>query len=270
MDVFERLKFTGGIDRFIERVKADPNINEQDSRGQTVLYRAVLKNRHAHIKVLLSHGANPNLVTTRGETPLHAAIRRKDHISTQVLISSGADINFVADTDTCQNYTSILSYAVNYDAAIIEMLLTRGSIVEEVFDRPCGSPLGNAIERDDVNTVSLLIEQKAPLETELQHGDTCLHLAVSKGNERIVQLLLDQGANPNAMTPNGVFPIFNICNLPYEKAFKIMELLLGAGADINASARGSENTVFYLAKEKDERLYLALLKYGPIPIDDDC
>jgi uncharacterized protein len=96
--------------KFLIELGADVNRPLADT-GETPLHAALCTtNRLAHnlvMKVLLSHGANPNCATkpsvetgafmrdirTRGETPLHRAAAFGDEEAIQILVDAGAAID---------------------------------------------------------------------------------------------------------------------------------------------------------------------------------
>jgi uncharacterized protein len=96
--------------KFLLERGADDNYADIDT-GETALHSALCTtNRLRHnlvLKVLLSHGANPNCVTknnmetggfmrdcrTKGETPLHRAAAFGDEDAIQMLLDAGAVIN---------------------------------------------------------------------------------------------------------------------------------------------------------------------------------
>ncbi len=96
--------------KFLLERGADVNATEADT-GETALHAALSQtNRLAHnlvVRVLLAHGANPNVATnnnvetsafmrdcrTKGETPLHRAAAFGDEEAIQLLLDAGAMID---------------------------------------------------------------------------------------------------------------------------------------------------------------------------------
>ena len=78
-------------------------------------------------------------------------------------------------------------------------------------------------------TVQALLEKGADANGKLSSGVSCLNRAVTKKNTKIVQLLLQHGANPNLLCKG--FPnLYEACRF---SAPKIVDLLLQHGADPN-------------------------------------
>jgi ankyrin repeat protein len=98
------------LSKFLLERSANVNATEADT-GETALHAALSQtNRVAHnlvVKVLLAHGANPNVATnknvetgafmrdcrTKGETPLHRAAAFGDEEAIQLLLDAGAVID---------------------------------------------------------------------------------------------------------------------------------------------------------------------------------
>ena len=60
-----------------------------------------------------------------------------------------------------------------------------------------------AVHHDDLETAKLLVDAKANVKAANRYGVTPLSLACTNGNEAIVALLLDAGADPNTTLRGG-------------------------------------------------------------------
>jgi ankyrin repeat protein len=81
--------------------------------GETALHKAVFRNRHEAVRMLIEHGAAVNLPTRsgghtamfeggaklRGERPLHLAAAYSDPAMVQLLLDAGADKTLTDDRD---------------------------------------------------------------------------------------------------------------------------------------------------------------------------
>jgi len=88
-------------------------------------------------------------------------------------------------------------------------------------------------------------------------GYTPLLIATGHGNLDTVNVLLKQGANPNAIDYQGRTPLFNTCNV------EIMQALIANGADVNARNRVRQTPVHEVLRCKiDDKLLQILLLAG--------
>ena len=125
------------------------------------------------INRLLDHGARINERTRSGVTPLHLAIDYKHFRAAETLVNRGADVNATTEEGVTPlqlfaNASRDERSAVWSDsqaATLLTLLLTKGADI-------------NAKNRD---------------------GATALHYAVLQNNLRTASILIDNGANPNAM-----------------------------------------------------------------------
>ena len=85
----------------------------------------------------------------------------------------------------------------------------------------------------DVNVVREQLDKGVDVEVRNEGGSTALHAAQ---NENVINLLIERGADVNALNPSRMTPMFN-------KEVKNVKILLAAGADINAKSYEG-NTLF--------------------------
>ncbi|KAM0513582.1 hypothetical protein ACHAPE_007632 [Trichoderma viride] len=81
--------------RILLEHKANVNIPSNGEHG-TPLIAAISKDRFEHVKILLEHGADPNLSSSRGETPFQAALRSGSRDMLNILLENGAQLVFKA------------------------------------------------------------------------------------------------------------------------------------------------------------------------------
>ncbi|KAJ2931455.1 hypothetical protein H1R20_g5590, partial [Candolleomyces eurysporus] len=114
------------------------------------------------------------------------------------------------------------------------------------------SPLHQAIQKDDMKTVELIlaVDSDRDINGGDEYGWTLLHHAVYHGREGLVDLLLDRGANVGATAtkwatdwgrPSGLWQRNDWAGQPLHLAAmfsrkEIVEKLLKAGADVNAKS----------------------------------
>ncbi len=124
------------------------------------------------------------------------------------------------------------------------------------------SPLVACIQRGKTDLACKLIELGGYFK-----GDGSLISASMAGEQRVVDLLLEKGVDPNDDSGNTEFheghtPLMWATNRHY---FGIIKSLLNAGADINAIAEDKTTAVMYTrnADEDDLKALKLLLEYKP-------
>ena len=152
--------------------------------------------------LLLQYGANPNVFNRAGLCPLMKACKEHQIDAVRVLINYGADIN-----------------------AQCPPLFEQKSVVQI------------AIQSGNIVIINLLLKKKARLERNENYKYSALHSAIFKGRADIVELLIKHKAVVDERTENGATALMLACATPEMKErIEIVEILLKAGANINASA----------------------------------
>ena len=95
-------------------------------------------------------------------------------------------------------------------------------------------------------------------------GFTSLHLACYFGREASVSLLLDVGAEPNAIATNGS-ELQPLHSAAAARSLEIVRCLLDAGADPNARQKGGYTALMAAAMHGDEAMIRVLLDSGAEP-----
>merc|ERR1712117_863036 len=119
------------------------------------------------VQLLLEAGANPNKSFGGGPTPLLHAVRHGLKEVAQILLEYGADPNIADENGFTPLYESIVYFPFDFSVDLIKLLLENGAEVDhEIKFR--------------------------------WHELRCTPLlkAVSYGNEEVIQILLENGADP--------------------------------------------------------------------------
>ena len=107
-----------------------------------------------------------------------------------------------------------------------------------------GSPLIEAVKRQDAQAVRALLKQKANVNAAEADGFTALHWAAQRDDVQLVELLLAAGANAKAANRYKVTPLY-LAAMNGNAA--TMERLLKAGADPNATAEEGQTMLMTAA-----------------------
>lgn len=88
---------------------------------------------------------------------------------------------------------------------VIELLLTHGVDINAV-DGNGFTPLHEAARSADLTAATYLVKRGAAISPRTKQGQTSLHLAAA-GRPKITKLLIDAGADANALNGNGLSPL---------------------------------------------------------------
>ncbi len=210
-------------------IEAGADIHAKNNKGQTPIEVASQSSSPDHASVLVEAGApadifvvsmvgapdaarklleqDRSLVNQRGEyerTPLHLAVMNSQIIVFDVLLEFGADIEARDKMDR----TPLLTATWKGDGEVTKALVERGGNINATDHK------GNTALHLAPHTtwrgrrlVPLLIELGADPDIQNEDGDTALHDAIGRDNEKITKLLLDAGADPNIENKKGVSPL---------------------------------------------------------------
>ncbi len=249
----------GDMASFLKAAQADPALlNARGPEGSTPFMYAVLYTDPGTLARLLKLGADPNKHNDANATALMWAAR--DLKKTRLLVRHGADVNAKSD----EHRTPLMVAARRPGAApIVKFLLDHGADPNP-NSKPVGesSPLLEALTGGDAAIVELLIQHGADAKAVADMGLTMavttgcakgLELLAEKitdkdaytmaleatavfGDLKAVRLMLDHGADVNAVDPFGRTPLMYAAIsdlLPVE----VVRLLIERGADVNAQDR---------------------------------
>ena len=123
-------------------------------------------------------------------------------------------------------------------------LLSAGCLAGIVSLSAAGSPLIDAVKRQDVQAVRALLKQKASVNATEADGFTALHWAAQRNDVQLIDTLLAAGANAKASNRYNITPLY-LAAVNGNAA--IMERLLNAGADANGTAEEGQTILMTAA-----------------------
>ena len=174
------------------------------------------------VRLLLDRGADVNAEGTHYGGALHEAAHNGHERIVKMLLKSGADVNA-----ECLEYGSPLQAASsNGHEEVVKLLLSEGADINAQGGR-LGTSLQIAARRGYELLFSFLLAEGADIHAG---SGNALLSASAWGNERIVKLLLEVGADLNART--GGTTALQVA--AYNGRDHVVALLLDSGADINA------------------------------------
>ncbi|XP_011236235.1 ankyrin repeat and SOCS box protein 3 isoform X1 [Ailuropoda melanoleuca] len=145
---------------------------------------------------------------------------------------------------------------------VLRKLLKKGHSID-VADNRGWMPIHEASYHNSVECLRMLIHADSSenyIKTKTFEGFCALHLAASQGHWKIVQILLEAGADPNATTLEETTPLF----LAVENGqIDVLRLLLRHGANVNGShSMCGWNALHQATFQENAEIIKLLLKKG--------
>jgi ankyrin repeat protein len=223
----------GSLETMRVLLTAGADIHQTSVDGSSPLLVAVQNGHYDIARFLLERGANPNQANAKGWTPLYLAVAHRDALTTAIpapskegaldfiklLLDRGADANArikmrleVHQANTSlwlkeAGATPLLRAALCGDLTLVRLLLNRGAdpqiaTLDNTTPLMVASGVGWAegftfeySEDETLDLVKLLLDRGARVNDANEDGITALHGAAYKGANKIVQLLVDRGAD---------------------------------------------------------------------------
>ena len=153
-------------------------------------------------RLLIEQGADINAAQTYHGTALMEAADNGNEGLVRLLLQNGADVHVqISDGDAC---TALEAAAFSGHRVIVRLLLQNGADVNAQNDGFHGNALAAAAYNGQLATVRELLDNGAdPNRLDLR-GYNALHSAVVQERVKVVQLLLEKGANINITHPKGM------------------------------------------------------------------
>jgi len=213
---------------------AFPSAYADQSTLSSEFFTALRKGDVRQIREALDNGAAVNARDAHGNTPLILEASYGNAASMKLLLERGAQVNVA----NAEGATPLIRAAYDYEKA--RLLVDRGADVN------ARSALGEtplilaARTADSHRTVKLLLDHGADAKATNNFGATTIISAAAGGDVESARLLIQHGANVNAMpiAAKEAF-LFNggrsaLMWAAYRGDIPMIKTLLAAGADINA------------------------------------
>ncbi|KAI5797560.1 hypothetical protein EDC01DRAFT_628948 [Geopyxis carbonaria] len=189
-------------------------------------------------KGCLHHSPSPHYSPRHNE---YIERRNKRYIMCKLLIDSGVQsvngVRCICVTDTFWpelGYTSLDAAAKSNDKNLVELFLSSSSETEvEYLVSNSEIALLEATHNRNKEIISMLVRHGADIDASLLENEgTALCAAASHGDEDILELLLDLGANPNEP---GAYDDYPLGNAVRYGSIECVIMLLQKGADIQTA-----------------------------------
>lgn len=238
---------------------AGAGVNAADGAGFNALHHAASKGSLQCVRYLLSAGADVNVsVKLNWLSALSAAAEHGHADVAQLLLSAGAHVDVYtlhraaqmghidvlvllldagADVNAYHAANTALHVAVrggnNNVSKVLKVLLAAGAHANAP-DVDGRTPLHLAVHCCAQN-VSVVLSAGADVNAVDNRGDTALHIAAQNRFPDVVKVLLVFGAHVDAVNRYKCTPLISAAaSLLWDSCAKVTQLLIAAGADVNA------------------------------------
>ncbi|MCJ7637900.1 MAG: ankyrin repeat domain-containing protein [Nitrososphaeraceae archaeon] len=251
---------TEDIVELLLRKRADPNVVTTTVEPQSAINLAIINSSNNYstfntVKLLVTYNADIN-IKVRDTTPLSSAASTANIECIQYLLANGAKI-------TSENGKHIMYGSIKNDLNVVKLLFDICSKVMfnfmDIINDNEYNLLLYASSSSNLELCKLLLSYGASVHIKLPHNLSILHLACSHTSDiRIIDLLLDVGANINAIAARGMTPLM----IAVKNKNISIESLLKWGADINAVTENGKSALVAAAMNGNVDATKLLLEAG--------
>ncbi len=235
----------GHLDRRPEFIHAiDP---ADDFQEVSLLCHAVCGGSIDAVKLLIERGAEVPRQSGKLLT-LAVVMNRVDLV--KLLIDHGADVQRVG----------LLGRLDGAERPVADLLIAHGKKVPDwMLPRACRPD----VSTNELHRVTVLLDYGASLNDCGRYAVTALHYAVRGGKLPLIKLLLDRGAQVDALDESDLTPLLHLSKTRSKAdPIPVLELLVACGADIDARDENQGTLLMYFARQGKVEPVEWLLAHG--------
>ena len=240
-------------------IAAGADVNAENALGVTPLMYAVSEGEES-VQLLLEQGALPSAKTKFGVTTLEFALEENDANVVQLLVDFGVDVN----QPTSQNTLPIGHAISGHCDEVFEILLDRANL--ELRSPSTGTcPLHEAVLVGSLKYTKRLLDKGVRPDVLVDSWSSVL-LAVDEGYDEIAKVLLLKGASARIVSKAGITSLHRASSIGF---LEICEMLLDSGADVNALDAKQSTPLMLATWASQEPVVRLLLQHRADPSIQD-
>jgi len=243
----------------------DAGLDPINDASMAVLEAASLGHRDV-VQALLWHNFDPNEKDQYDSAPIHHAVKHGHVEIVKDLLDAGADIDATGYGSRTPFETAVLEDHAN----VVSLLLERGVSPDVLIDTleassawpsRYGTSLAWAARCGNEEVMKILLDAGANIDAVLtDNGETALHWAVKAGQANAMALLIDRGAVPNMPDQDGRTPLHAASIFRYGSGFTAaIKPLMEKGTDPSIKDKNGWTPLALAAKAGYAASVLALL-----------
>uniref|UniRef100_A0AAR5P4H9 Death domain-containing protein n=1 Tax=Dendroctonus ponderosae TaxID=77166 RepID=A0AAR5P4H9_DENPD len=247
---FLRAARNGQLDKVLEHLKSNIDINTSNANGLNALHLASKDGHVEIVKELLKRGALVDSATKKGNTALHIASLAGQEEVVKLLVQNGATVNVQSQN----GFTPLYMAAQENHDNVVRYLLANGAN-QSLSTEDGFTPLAVAMQQGHDKVVTVLLENDTRGKVRLP----ALHIAAKKDDVKAAKLLLENEHNPDVTSKSGFTPLHIASHYGNQK---IAKLLVQKGADVNYAAKHNITPLHVAAKWGKSNMVALLLENG--------
>ena len=254
-----RASYSGNLKKATRAIAEGANVNKKSelNRGFAPLHAA---SQHDHVEVvdlLLASGADASATSLENNRlPLHYASAQGSLRVVHSLVRHGVNVNEPSGAPDYA-FTPIMWAAVHGHVAVVHALAAAGAVVDHVTHLGT-TAIKASVQNGQVEAVRALVQLGVDVNRvapQLEVAETYLMMAAQLQGPEMVSALLEGGALPNLIRPDGLPALHRAIDAQNPE---VVRLLLAAGADANA-VLFDDYTPLDMARERGNSAIVAML-----------
>ncbi|XP_057661824.1 uncharacterized protein LOC130897163 isoform X11 [Diorhabda carinulata] len=247
---FLRAARNGQLDKVLEHLKSNIDINTSNSNGLNALHLASKDGHVTIVEELLKRGAVVDAATKKGNTALHIASLAGQEEVVKLLVQHGASVNVQSQN----GFTPLYMAAQENHDNVVKYLLANGAN-QSLSTEDGFTPLAVAMQQGHDKVVTVLLENDTRGKIRLP----ALHIAAKKDDVKAAKLLLENEHNPDVTSKSGFTPLHIASHYGNQQ---IANLLIQKGADVNYAAKHNITPLHVAAKWGKSNMVALLLEHA--------